>query len=86
MTSAISLVLTYLVFGGTGVLCAMRIRKPVSRSNWITLGIATIVSQWVMVSLSIIRVFELTLYANYIMQALFAGMFVAVTIRNMKFA
>ena len=48
MMEVIALISTYVVFGGIGYLLSRRLKKPLTANIWIILGVATILSQWIM--------------------------------------
>ena len=84
MPILISFIATYLVFGMIGSLLSRKFKRPVKVSVWVALAIVTVLSQWILPGTRVISIFGFEMFANYILQATFAGILLGLAYREIR--
>jgi hypothetical protein len=84
MPILISFIATYLVFGTLGFVLSRKFKRPVNVSIWVALAILTVLSQWILPGTRVVSFFEYEMFANYILQATFAGILVGLAYREIR--
>lgn len=79
-----SLLVTYLVFGLLGFVVARKFKGKPGPLIWIVLVGMTVLSQWILTGTRVIAVFEFQMYANRVLQALFAGVLLGLALKSSK--